>query len=68
MQEELALAVKLCVMDGAEAVVIGGGPLGEAAEQLRPMFDIPIISPISSAVELMLKALSEKEVQIKAFI
>lgn len=66
LQEELALAVKLCLSDGAEAVVIGGGPLGEAAVQLQAMFDVPIIAPISSAVELMVKALNESSMQMKA--
>jgi Asp/Glu/hydantoin racemase len=57
LREELAAAVELCIMDGAEAVIIGGGPLGEAAEYLRTKFDVPIIAPISSAVELMVAAL-----------
>ena len=35
--------------DGAEAVIIGGGPLGQAAETLQPLFDRPIIAPIPSA-------------------
>ncbi len=55
--EELEKAVNLCVLDGAQAVIIGGGPLGEAAEYLRSRFEIPIIAPISSAVELMISAL-----------
>ncbi|PSO18817.1 aspartate/glutamate racemase family protein [Bradyrhizobium sp. MOS003] len=47
----LAGAVEACIVqDGAEAVIIGGGPLGEAARQLQPMFTVPIIAPISSAV------------------
>ncbi len=55
--EELEKAVNLCILDGAQAVIIGGGPLGEAAEYLRSRFEIPIIAPISSAVELMISAL-----------
>lgn len=48
--EELRLAVQESVdLDGAEAVVIGGGPLGESAERLRPLFDIPVLAPIRSA-------------------
>lgn len=56
---ELEAAIKLCVIDGADAVIIGGGPLGEAAEHLRTLFDIPIIAPISSAVEQMVVALGK---------
>jgi Asp/Glu/hydantoin racemase len=41
-------------LDGAEAVIIGGGPLGQAAEQLQPLFDVPVIGPIPSAVTRVL--------------
>lgn len=48
----LATSVGECIeLDGAEAVIIGGGPLGQAAEQLGPMFDTPVIGPIPCAVE-----------------
>lgn len=48
----LAVSVRECIeLDGAQAVIIGGGPLGEAAEQLRPMFDTPVLGPIPCAVE-----------------
>ena len=57
LRSELAAAVRQCIEDGAEAVVIGGGPLGEAAEYLRTQFDIPIIAPIGSAVDLMIAAI-----------
>jgi Asp/Glu/hydantoin racemase len=47
-------AAQKCIADdGAEAVIIGGGPLGLAAESLQNSFAIPIISPIRCAVELL---------------
>ncbi|MFM9371708.1 aspartate/glutamate racemase family protein [Streptomyces sp. Da 82-17] len=50
MTERLAEAVEACVTeDGAEAVIIGGGPLGESAEALRARFPVPVIGPIPSA-------------------
>ncbi|MEU2658688.1 aspartate/glutamate racemase family protein [Streptomyces sp. NPDC007325] len=50
MTERLAEAVDRCVReDGAEAVVIGGGPLGEAAEALRHRFPVPVIGPVPAA-------------------
>ena len=50
--EALAGAVRQCIeLDGAEAVIIGGGPLGEAAEQLRLIFDTPVLGAIPCAVE-----------------
>lgn len=52
LSEALAGAVRACIEeDGAEAVIIGGGPLGQAAEKLRPRFDQPVLGPIPSAVE-----------------
>lgn len=39
--------------DGAEAVIIGGGPLAVAARDLRTKFDVPIIEPIPIAVARM---------------
>lgn len=51
LRAALAGAVEACIVqDGAEAVIIGGGPLGEAARELQPMFAVPIIAPIPSAV------------------
>ncbi|MCP3471917.1 aspartate/glutamate racemase family protein [Bradyrhizobium sp. CCGUVB1N3] len=55
LNEELAEAVKACIeRDGAEAVIIGGGPLGEAATHLQAFFAEPIIAPIPSAVRRLL--------------
>ncbi|MFI8519563.1 aspartate/glutamate racemase family protein [Streptomyces sp. NPDC085481] len=47
----LEAAVHACaVRDGAEAVVIGGGPLGETAEVLRARgLTLPVIAPIPTA-------------------
>lgn len=61
LRHELATAVRHCIEDGAEAVIIGGGPLGEAAEHLRTQFDIPIVAPIGAAVHLMIKALENTQ-------
>jgi Asp/Glu/hydantoin racemase len=52
----LAGAVEACISrDGAEAVIIGGGPLGEAARELQPMFTVPVIAPIPSAVKRIIR-------------
>lgn len=37
---------------GAQAIVIGGGPLAMVARQLQAQFDTPIIEPIPAAVRL----------------
>ena len=60
LTEALAGAVRTCIEeDGAEAVIIGGGPLGQAAEKLRPRFDQPVLGPIPSAVERILGLIDE---------
>lgn len=51
LREALAAAVQACIdKDGAQAVIIGGGPLGQVAIELQPMFSIPVIAPIPAAV------------------
>lgn len=55
LRESLDGAVRECIeLDGARAVIIGGGPLGQAAEQLQPRFDTPVIAPIPCAIEQMI--------------
>lgn len=48
--DRLERAVRACAeRDGARAVVIGGGPLGEAAERLRPHVPVRLVAPIPAA-------------------
>jgi len=39
---------------GAQAVIIGGGPLADAAEALRDTIGVPLIAPVPEAVALAL--------------
>ncbi|UWU78230.1 aspartate/glutamate racemase family protein [Bradyrhizobium huanghuaihaiense] len=56
LRAALAGAVEACIaQDAAEAVIIGGGPLGEAARELQPMFTVPVIAPIPSAVRRIIR-------------
>lgn len=51
LEAALADAVDQCIqLDGAQAVIIGGGPLGQAAITLSTRFAVPVIAPIPSAV------------------
>lgn len=55
LQAALAIAVNECItLDGAEAVVIGGGPLAQAAAQLQDRYGVPVIEPIPAAVRQLL--------------
>jgi allantoin racemase len=57
--EALRRAVAACIqLDQAEAVIIGGGPLGNAATALSSSFSIPVIAPIPAAVRRLLTILS----------
>ncbi|MCX5394067.1 aspartate/glutamate racemase family protein [Streptomyces sp. NBC_00094] len=48
--DRLERAVRACVeRDGARAVVIGGGPLGEAAEELHARCAVRVVAPIPAA-------------------
>jgi Asp/Glu/hydantoin racemase len=61
LRDALAGAVEVCIkQDGAEAVIIGGGPLGEAARELQPMFAVPVIAPIPSAVARIIRLITAR--------
>lgn len=47
----LAEAVRASIADGAQAVIIGGGPLTASALRLQPQFDIPLIVPVIAAAK-----------------
>lgn len=58
LEEALAAAVDACIrLDQAEAVIIGGGPLGRAASALGSRFPVPVIAPIVAAVHGLLRLL-----------
>jgi Asp/Glu/hydantoin racemase len=52
----LAEAVRASMADGAEAVIIGGGPLTASALRLQPQFDIPLVVPVIAAAQAAAEA------------
>ncbi|MGW8359276.1 aspartate/glutamate racemase family protein [Streptomyces wedmorensis] len=57
--DRLERAVRACAeRDGARAVVIGGGPLGEAADELRACCAIPVVAPIPAAIRAITRMLT----------
>ena len=53
LDQALLSAMRRAYDAGAEAVIIGGGPLGEAAERLRPLAPCALIAPIPEAAARM---------------
>lgn len=45
-------------IDGAQAIVIGGGPLAQSAPAISDRLQIPVIDPVSSAMRLAIQLLS----------
>lgn len=59
LQAALLVACETAVaVDGAQAIVIGGGPLAQAAQAIAQQLHIPVIDPVASAVQLVIKTLS----------
>jgi Asp/Glu/hydantoin racemase len=55
LEAAMAAACRRAIADlGAQAIVIGGGPLALVARQLQAQFETPIIEPIPAAVRLAL--------------
>ncbi|MDH1271749.1 aspartate/glutamate racemase family protein [Rhizobium pusense] len=53
LTEALRKACLQAVEEGkAEALIIGGGPLAEAARELTKVLDVPLIEPVPAAVRL----------------
>ena len=56
--DRLLAAVQRCFeLDGADAVVIGGGPLADSARALRERYGERIIEPVPAAMRWMLDAI-----------
>ena len=47
----LTEAVRASAADGAEAVIIGGGPLTASALRLQPKFEMPLVVPVIAAAQ-----------------
>ena len=57
LESALADAVAACLDAGAEAVIIGGGPLSAAAAALADRFAVPIIAPVAAAARWVIAAI-----------
>lgn len=50
LHDHLVDAVHKCIrLDGADAVIIGGGPLAAAADSIQKAMCVPVIAPIPTA-------------------
>jgi allantoin racemase len=58
LMSSMAMAIRGCIdEDGAEAVIIGGGPLARIAKSLQSVFAEPIIAPIPAATRAVLASI-----------
>ncbi|ART82265.1 hypothetical protein CBP31_06190 [Oceanisphaera profunda] len=51
----LSAAIRESMMDGAQAIILGGGPLSAAAARLQSQFDVPLINPVAAAARAAFK-------------
>jgi Asp/Glu/hydantoin racemase len=47
--------------DGAEAVIMGGGPLSASALRLQPQFDVPLVVAVNAAARAAVAAIDSPE-------
>ena len=52
LEEELLRSCEAAIRDGAERIVIGGGPLAGVARNLRKRLSVELVEPIPAAVRL----------------
>lgn len=58
LSKELAAAAqKSASEDGADVVIIGGGPLAQVAAQLQADLDVPLVAPVAAATRAAIRAL-----------
>ena len=57
LRDELRAACKLAV--GADAIIIGGGPLAAAARALRDEIGVPLIEPVPAAIRALMRRAGE---------
>jgi allantoin racemase len=57
----LAEAARLSIEeDGAQAVIMGGGPLSASAIRLQPDFDVPLVVAVSAAARAAVRAVQDE--------
>ncbi|ART81186.1 hypothetical protein CBP12_10950 [Oceanisphaera avium] len=51
----LSSTITKSIHDGAQAIILGGGPLSASADRLQPQFDIPLLNPVAAAARAAFK-------------
>ena len=60
LEQQLYQASLLAIDRGAEAIVIGGGPLAPVAERLKDRLPVPVISPLIAGICSAVEQVSKK--------
>ncbi|HET9067004.1 MAG TPA: aspartate/glutamate racemase family protein [Amaricoccus sp.] len=56
LDNALSAAVTESIGDGAEAVIMGGGPLSASAIRLQPLFEVPLVVAVNAAARAAIEA------------
>lgn len=59
-EQQLYEAALVAIAQGAQAIVIGGGPLAPVAERLKTRLSVPVISPLIAGIHSAIEQLSRK--------
>lgn len=59
LDNALSAAVTESIGDGAEAVIMGGGPLSASAIRLQPLFEVPLVVAVNAAARAALASAKE---------
>lgn len=51
----LSAAITESIHDGAQAIILGGGPLSAAAARLQSQFGVPLLNPVAAAARAAFK-------------
>lgn len=60
-EQQLYEASLLAIHQGAEAIVIGGGPLAPVAERLKGRLTVPVISPLIAGVQRAVEQVAQEK-------
>lgn len=65
-EQQLYEAALIAIEQGAQAIVIGGGPLAPVAERLKARLSVPVISPLIAGINSAIEQVSRQTEELTA--